>query len=68
MGPHSEFVVSTDASKYALGAVLLQQDTHGKLRPCAYYAKTLKPEQTRYPAYDLEMLAVVCAVQEWRHY
>ena len=67
-GPSSQFVVTTDASKYALGAVLLQKDDKGKLRPCAYYAKTLKPEQTRYPTYDLEMLAVVCAVQEWRHY
>ena len=67
-GPSSHFVVSTDASKYALGAVLLQKDNTGKLRPCAYYAKTLKPEQTRYPTYDLEMLGVVCAVQEWRHY
>jgi len=63
-GPSSQFVVTTDASKYALGAVLLQKDETGKLRPCAYYAKTLKPEQTPYPTYDLEMLAVVCAVQE----
>ena len=34
-GPLSEFVVSTDASKYALGAVLLQKDDTGQLWPCA---------------------------------
>ena len=67
-GADSEFVVATDASKLALGAVLLQADEKGELHPCAYYAKTLQPHQTRYPVYDQELLGVVCALQEWRCY
>ena len=30
------FVVKSDASKYALGAVLRQQDNNGDWHPCAY--------------------------------
>ena len=67
-GPTAEFIISTDASKFALGAVLLQKDKSGLLRPCAYYAKILQPAHTNYPTYDQELLGVVCALKEWRCY
>jgi hypothetical protein len=38
-GPNSTFVISTDASNKGIGAVLLQEQPDGSLRPCSYYAK-----------------------------
>ena len=37
----AEFVISTDASKFGIGAVLLQADENNNLKPCAYFAKSL---------------------------
>jgi hypothetical protein len=67
-GNTATFVVATDASKYAAGAVLLQEDNNQQLRPIAYFAKTFNDAQQRYPTYDQELLALICALQEWRHY
>ena len=64
----AEFVISTDASKYGLGAVLLQKDDKGNLRPCAYFAKSLSAPQQNYSTYDQELLGVVAAMSEWRVY
>jgi hypothetical protein len=36
MGHEAEFVVASDASKVGVAVVLLQKDTSGSLRPCAY--------------------------------
>ena len=55
-------------SKYAVGAVLLQKDEQGHLQPCAYYSKVFQSNQTHYPAYQQELLGIVLAIQEWRHY
>jgi hypothetical protein len=49
--------------------VLLQEDTSSSLRPCAYWARKLKDDETRYSAYDREALAVVETVSHvWRMY
>ena len=37
------FVVKSDASKYASGAVLRQQDNNGDWHPCAYLSKSFSP-------------------------
>ena len=41
-GQEAEFVVATDASKVGIAGVLLQEDSDGHLRPCAYWARKLK--------------------------
>jgi hypothetical protein len=61
-GPDAEFVVASDASKVGIDGVLLQKDSYGHLRPCAYWARKLKDVETRYSAYDREALAIVEAV------
>jgi hypothetical protein len=69
MGHEAEFVIAIDASKVGIDGVLLQEDTFGSLRPCAYWARKLEDFQTRYSAYDREALAVVEAVSRvWRVY
>jgi hypothetical protein len=69
MGHEAEFVVATDACKVGIVGVLLQEDTSGSLRPCAYWARKLKDCETRYSAYDREALAVIENVSRvWRVY
>ena len=65
----AEFVVATDAIKVGIAGVLLQEDTFGSMRPCAYWARKLQDCETRYSAYDREALAVVEALSRvWRVY
>jgi hypothetical protein len=54
--------VFTDASGFALGAVLLQDHGHG-LQPVAYISKKLSDTEKRYPTGDREMLGIVYALK-----
>jgi len=68
-GQEAEFVVATDASKVGITGVLLQEDSYGHWRLCAYWAPKLKDAETRYNAYNKEALAIVEAVSRvWRMY
>ncbi len=61
------FVLTTDASNFAVGAVLTQ-GTGAEERVIAFESKKLSPAETRYPVHDKEMLAVIYALKKWRHY
>lgn len=63
----STFIVTTDASEYAVGAVLSQGEIPGD-RPIQYYSKTLNDAQTRYSTIEKELLAIIMAVEAFRHY
>ncbi|GKE08685.1 putative reverse transcriptase domain-containing protein, partial [Tanacetum coccineum] len=58
-----DFVVYCDASGLGLGCVLMQR---GKL--IAYASRQLKIHEKNYTTYDLELGAVVFALQIWQHY
>ena len=62
------FQIESDASKYASGAVLTQLDSNGSRHPCAYISKTFSPTERNYEIYDRELLAIIRALEEWRHY
>jgi hypothetical protein len=51
-----------------MGAVLLQKKEDGKKHPIAYYSKTLSAAERNYDVYDLELLAIVNALDHWRPY
>ena len=53
----------SDASSVGCGAVLLQE-----ARPIAFYSYKMNPAETRYHTGEQELLAVVKALQHWRHY
>ena len=57
------FEIETDASDYAVGAVLTQ---HG--HPMAYHSETLSDTVHKYPTYDKEMYSIVQASRQWKHY
>jgi len=62
------FQIETDASKYATGAVLTQQDSNGDRHPVSFISKTFSPAERNYEIYDRELLAIIRALEEWRHY
>ena len=59
--------IMTDASDYAVGAVL-QQYVDQQWCPIAYFSKKLKPSETKYSTYDRELLAVYLAIKHFRHF
>ena len=62
------FQIECDASKYASGAVLTQLDSDRDRHPCAFISKTFSPTERNYEIYDRELLAIIRALEEWRHY
>lgn len=65
--PTLPYVVHTDASGFAVGAVL-QQDQGKGLQPIAFLSKKMIDAETRYPVHEQELLAIIQALTAWRHY
>ena len=65
--PHRPYILATDASKSAVGAVLSQPYPEGD-RPVAFFSRQLKDAETRYFVSELEGLAVVSAIKHFRTY
>jgi hypothetical protein len=66
--PKLPCVIETDASDFALGAVCSQADDKGVNYPIAFYSRKLLPAEMNYQIYDKELLAIVAAFKNWRHY
>lgn len=60
--------VETDASGFALAAILSQQDSRGHWHPVAFWSRQMSDAETRYQTHDQELLAIVEALRHWRHY
>ena len=58
-----DFVVETDASGAAMGAVLTQRG-----HPLAYFSKLFGPRMIHASTYIRELHAIVAAVRKWRQY
>lgn len=65
--PTKPVTMETDASDFAIGAVLSQLHD-GKLRPIAFYSRKLNPAEMNYEIHDKELLAIVSAFKAWRQY
>lgn len=60
----NEFVIQTDASGVAVGAVLCNQN----LKPIAYASRPLNKAELNYPTIQKELVAVVWAIKYFRPY
>ena len=65
--PSRQYILDTDASNEAAGAVLSQM-VEGEERVVAYYSKTFSPPQRNYCVTRREILAVVIATNHFRPY
>jgi hypothetical protein len=64
--PKLPCTLATDASDFALAAVLMQPDNSGSLHPVAYYSRKFTPAEINYEVYDKELLAVIEAFRDMR--
>lgn len=65
--PDKPFIVTTDASGGAIGAVLSQDQGKGP-QPIAFFSRKLKQSEGNYATHDKEMLALIEALKHWRHF
>lgn len=65
--PSKPYILTTDASAVALGAVL-SQGTVGTDLPVAYASRTLSETEMRYSTIERELLAVIWAIKHFRPY
>ena len=63
----SMYSIDCDSSGYGIGAALMQGQGRG-LQPIAFMSKKLLDAEKNYTIREQEMLAIVCACKEWRHY
>src|SRR5919206_993985 len=63
-----EFILQTDASNIALGAVLSQIGDDKKEHPIGYASRSLTQPEQNYSTNELESLAVVWGVKKFHHY
>ena len=62
------FFLQTDASDYAIAAVLTQLDDDGYERVVSYASRQLRDPERRYDTREKELLAVVYGCREFRKY
>ena len=65
--PSKPYVVTTDASGFAVGAWLGQDQGQG-LQPIAYLSKKMSSAERNYPVHEQELFAIILALKEWRHH
>ena len=57
----------TDASEVAVGAIL-QQQINNQWIPLAFFSRQLRDPETRYSAFDRELLAIYLAIRHFRFF
>lgn len=61
------FILTTDASDYAVGAVLSQLQNNIE-RPIAFASRTLNKAETNYSTIEKEALAIIWAIRKYKPY
>ena len=63
--PNAKTTVSADASSHGLGAVLLQEQTNGDLKPVSYISRLLSPTKEQYAQIEKEALAFTLSCEHF---
>ena len=65
---HRATKLSSDASSYRLGAVLLQKQDNDQWRPVAYASRAMSPTEQRYAQIEKEALGITWASERFADY
>jgi hypothetical protein len=66
--PKKVCIVETDATDFALRAVLSQKGDNGRLYPVVFHSRKFTPVEINYEIHDKELLAIVDCFKVWRRY
>lgn len=66
--PNRKIRIETDASDFAVAAILSQPDNDGAWHPVAFWSRKMIPAECNYETHDQELLGIVEAFKQWRHY
>jgi len=66
--PEAPIIVETDASDYAIAAILSIITPDEEVHPVAFYSRSLSTSELNYDTHDKELLAIFAAFTTWRHY
>jgi RNase H-like domain found in reverse transcriptase/Integrase zinc binding domain len=59
-------MIECDASDFATGAILSQQQDNGTYRPIAFLSTSMTPAERNYDIHDKELLAIIQCFEAWR--
>jgi len=62
------FHLECNASNFTMGAILLQQQEDRLFRLIGFMSKSFSNMERNYQIHDKEMLVIMCALEEWRHF
>lgn len=62
------YILETDASKFAYGAILSQKQEDGKLQPIGFMSRKMSQAEEGYEVHDRELLAIIRALEQWEHF
>jgi len=66
--PDAQLIVETDASDYALAAILSVVNEDNEVHPVAFHSCTFTVAELNYNTHDKELLAIFEAFKIWWHY
>jgi len=66
--PDAQLVMETDASDYALAAILSIMTKDNEIHPIAFHSRTFSAPELNYDIHNKELLAIFEAFKIWRHY
>jgi len=66
--PDAQLIVETNASDYALTAILSIVNEDNKVHPVTFHSRTFTVVELNYDTHDKELLAIFEAFKIWRHY
>jgi len=62
------FEIHTDASKFAMGAALIQRDDNKTAHAVAYFSKSFTEAQKNYATHEQETFSLLTALELWKPY
>jgi len=66
--PNHPTCLEVDASGYATGGVLMEKLDDNLWHPMVFRSQSMIEAERNYEIYDKEMLAIICALEDWHHY